>query len=123
VVSSAVSLLTDPDQTVALAARHAVPALYAWRASMAVGGLMSYTTNLREAWWQAGVRTQYGQQEKKQRKSRPVMSRAAKFPTEEIPMKERNTITPASSKPDHIGGRPYRRVGELRSRAYSAACR
>jgi hypothetical protein len=35
------------------------------------------------------------QQEKKQRKSRPVMSRAAKFPTEEIPMKERNTITPS----------------------------
>jgi ABC-type uncharacterized transport system substrate-binding protein len=57
VVSSAVSLLTDPDQTVALAARHAVPALYAWRASMAVGGLMSYTTNLREAWRQAGVYT------------------------------------------------------------------
>jgi hypothetical protein len=46
VVSSAVSLLTDPDQIVALAARHAVPAIYAWRPSMAVGGLMSYATNL-----------------------------------------------------------------------------
>jgi putative tryptophan/tyrosine transport system substrate-binding protein len=34
VVSSAVSLLTDPDQIVALAARHAVPAIYAWRASI-----------------------------------------------------------------------------------------
>jgi len=41
VVSSAVSLLTDPDQIVALAARHAVPAIYALRASMAVGGLMA----------------------------------------------------------------------------------
>ena len=57
VVSSAVSLLTDPDQIVALAARHAVPAIYAWRASMAVGGLMSYTTNLADTWRQAGVYT------------------------------------------------------------------
>jgi putative ABC transport system substrate-binding protein len=57
VVSSAVSLLTDPDQIVALAARHAVPAIYAWRRSVAVGGLMSYATNLPEAWRQAGVYT------------------------------------------------------------------
>jgi ABC-type uncharacterized transport system substrate-binding protein len=55
VVSSAVSLLTDPDQIVALAARHAVPAIYAWRPSMEVGGLMSYSTNLPDAWRQAGV--------------------------------------------------------------------
>ena len=57
VVSSAVSLLTDPDQIVALAARHAVPAIYAWRPSMAVGGLMSYAANLPHAWRQAGVYT------------------------------------------------------------------
>jgi len=57
VVSSAVSLLTDPDQIVALAARHAVPAIYAWRPSVAVGGLMSYATNLSDAWRQAGVYT------------------------------------------------------------------
>ncbi len=57
VVSPAVSLLTDPDQIVALAAQHAVPAIYAWRPSMAVGGLMSYSTNLPEAWRQAGVYT------------------------------------------------------------------
>jgi putative tryptophan/tyrosine transport system substrate-binding protein len=57
VVSSAVSLLTDPDQTVALAARHSVPAIYAWRRSMAVGGLMSYATNLPDTWRQAGVYT------------------------------------------------------------------
>ena len=57
VVSSAVSLLTDPDQIVGLAARHAVPAIYAWRPSMAVGGLMSYATSLPHAWRQAGVYT------------------------------------------------------------------
>ena len=57
VVSSAVSLLTDPDQVVALAARHAVPAIYAWRPSVAVGGLMSYATSLPHAWRQAGVYT------------------------------------------------------------------
>jgi putative ABC transport system substrate-binding protein len=57
VVSSAVSLLTDPDQIVALAAQHAVPAIYALRPSVVVGGLMSYATNLAEAWRQAGVYT------------------------------------------------------------------
>jgi putative ABC transport system substrate-binding protein len=57
VVSSAVSLLTDPDQIVALAARHAVPAIYALRQSMAVGGLMSYGTSYLVAWRQAGVYT------------------------------------------------------------------
>ena len=57
VVSSAVSLLTDPDQIVALAAQHAVPAIYAWRPSMAVGGLMSYSTSLPDGWRQAGAYT------------------------------------------------------------------
>jgi putative ABC transport system substrate-binding protein len=57
VVSSAVSLLTDPDQIVVLAARHALPAIYAWRPSVAVGGLMSYATSLPNAWRQAGVYT------------------------------------------------------------------
>jgi putative ABC transport system substrate-binding protein len=57
VVSSAVSLLTDPDQIVALAARHAVPAIYALRASMAVGGLIGYWTNYLDAWRQAGIYT------------------------------------------------------------------
>jgi putative tryptophan/tyrosine transport system substrate-binding protein len=57
VVSSAVSLLTDPDQIVALAARHSMPAIFAWRPSVTVGGLMSYATNLPDAWRQAGVYT------------------------------------------------------------------
>ena len=57
VVSSAVSLLTDPDQIVGLAARNALPAIYAWRPSVAVGGLMSYATSLPNAWQQAGVYT------------------------------------------------------------------
>jgi putative ABC transport system substrate-binding protein len=34
-----------------------VPAIYAWRRSMAVGGLMSYATNLADTWRQAGVYT------------------------------------------------------------------
>jgi putative ABC transport system substrate-binding protein len=57
VVSSAVSLLTDPDQIVALAARSAMPAIYAWRPSMAVGGLVSYATSLPDAWQKGGVYT------------------------------------------------------------------
>jgi putative ABC transport system substrate-binding protein len=56
-VSSDGFLLTHPDQIVALAARHALPAIYAWRQFMAVGGLMSYGTNIRDAWRQAGIYT------------------------------------------------------------------
>jgi ABC-type uncharacterized transport system substrate-binding protein len=56
-VSSDGFLLTHPDQIVALAARHAVPAIYAWPQFTAVGGLMSYGTNITEAWRQAGIYT------------------------------------------------------------------
>jgi putative tryptophan/tyrosine transport system substrate-binding protein len=56
-VSSDGFLLTHPDQIVALAARHAVPAIYAWPQYPAVGGLMSYGTNIRDAWRQAGIYT------------------------------------------------------------------
>ncbi len=56
-VSSDGFLLTHPDQIAALAAHHAVPAIYSWRQAMAVGGLMSYGTNFFDAWRQAGVYT------------------------------------------------------------------
>jgi putative ABC transport system substrate-binding protein len=43
------------DQLVALAARHAVPAIYQLRDFTAAGGLMSYGTNVAEAYHQVGI--------------------------------------------------------------------
>jgi putative tryptophan/tyrosine transport system substrate-binding protein len=56
-VSSDGFLLTHPDQIVALAGHYAIPAVYAWPQYPAVGGLMSYGTNIRDAWRQAGIYT------------------------------------------------------------------
>jgi putative ABC transport system substrate-binding protein len=53
-VSSDGFLLTNSQSVVALAARHAVPAIYGWRAA---GALMSYGTDLIEGWRQAGIYT------------------------------------------------------------------
>jgi putative ABC transport system substrate-binding protein len=45
------------NQIVALAARHAIPAMYEFRDSAMAGGLVSYGTDLRDAYRQAGVNT------------------------------------------------------------------
>jgi ABC-type uncharacterized transport system substrate-binding protein len=43
------------DQSIALAARHAVPAVYSWREYPAAGGLMSYAPSLAEGYRQVGI--------------------------------------------------------------------
>ena len=47
-------LVSQRDQIVALAARHAVPALYHRREFTAIGGLMSYGPSLPEVYYQVG---------------------------------------------------------------------
>jgi putative tryptophan/tyrosine transport system substrate-binding protein len=48
-------LLARDEQLVALAARHRLPAIYAYRESVAAGGLMSYGASLAVQWRSLGV--------------------------------------------------------------------
>jgi putative tryptophan/tyrosine transport system substrate-binding protein len=49
--------ITHREQLVALAARHAIPTSYPWREFTAAGGLMSYGTNLVDAYRLVGIYT------------------------------------------------------------------
>jgi len=42
-------------QLIALATRHAMPVLYPWREAAVAGGLMSYGTNIDDAFHQGGI--------------------------------------------------------------------
>ena len=59
--ASALLVASDPflgsqrEKLVMLAARHSVPAIYQWRDFVAIGGLMSYGTNLTDAYRLAGI--------------------------------------------------------------------
>jgi putative ABC transport system substrate-binding protein len=54
-VSNEVLFTSHRDQVVALAARHAIPALYAYQEFAAAGGLMSYGPSRKDGYRQSGV--------------------------------------------------------------------
>ena len=54
-VSADAAFTARRDQIVALAARYRIPAIYPWREYTEAGGLVSYGTNLTDAYHQVGV--------------------------------------------------------------------
>ena len=56
-VASDPFLFSRRELLVALAARHAVPAIYQFRQNAAAGGLMSYGTRITDSYHQVGVYT------------------------------------------------------------------
>jgi len=57
VVSGGVFFLTQRDRLVELAAKHAIPTIYAYQEFVTAGGLMSYGGNLRDMYRQIGLYT------------------------------------------------------------------
>ena len=54
-VGTGTFMFNNREQIIALAARHAIPAMYAQRESVVAGGLMSYGTSLSDAYRQAAI--------------------------------------------------------------------